>query len=382
MIYLDNAATTFPKPRSVIREVERCLCEYCGNPGRGGHRLSMKAAEAVYSVRCAVCDEFGGLPENVVFTHNATDALNLAIKSLARRHKDGGHILISSLEHNSVRRPCAALAEYGFEYSTFDVPTVPCHDRVICAAFERELRDDTKFAVVCHASNICGITLPIRAIGEVCRRRGIPLVVDASQSAGLYDIDIGKMNIGILCCPGHKSLYGIQGGGFALFSADCASPDFWADVTYAQGGSGVSSLDEGMPRELPERFEAGTLAVPSVAALGAGLRFVSSSRHELREHEAKLIRRLRYMLLNTRGVKVYAPNFDNTNLLLFSQSGVPSDRTAALLDDAGICVRAGLHCSPLAHKLLGTPEDGAVRVSVGAFNSAADVEGVWRAIAR
>jgi len=381
MIYFDNAATTCPKPEQVLREVTRCLREYSGNPGRASHKLALAAANAVYSCREAICDEFGGQPENVIFTPNATYALNLAIKAFAKK-ASSGHILISPIEHNSVRRPVISLCGDGFEYSTFDVPACPCHSQTIVHSIKNSLRDDTKLIVCTHASNICGMVLPIREIGRLCRKRGIYFIVDASQSAGIYDINIGDDCIDALCCPGHKSLYGIQGSGFVLFSDNCASDGFWDGITITEGGSGSASLDEYMPGGLPEHFEAGTLSTPAIASLGAGLKFVSPNKEEFRYRKSQLIRRIRSVLMNTPRITVYAPHFDDSPILLFNIAGISPTETAARLDDAGICVRAGLHCSPLAHELLGTGDGGAVRISVGAFNTASEADEVCRKIRR
>ncbi len=374
MIYLDNAATTFPKPRSVIREVEHAVTDYGGNPGRSGHRLSLEAARAVYACREAVCDEFGGLPENVVFTQNATHSLNLAIKAFAKKC-GGGHVAISSIEHNSVRRPVAALCgDGGWDYSVYDVPALPCHDTVMLASIQKCIRKETKILVACHVSNICGITLPIREIGRFCRERGILFIVDASQSAGRLPINVDDCAIDALCCPGHKSLYGVQGVGFCLFAGRAAVDGFFDGVTLVEGGSGSNSLDVAMPNELPERFEAGTLMTPAIASLSAGLRFVKANRGEICGHESRLMRRLRSMLQNTRGVTVYAPHFDDSGILLFNISGKSPDEVTSALDGRGIAVRGGLHCSPLGHATVGTPEFGAVRVSFSPFNSEKDVD--------
>jgi len=385
MVYLDNAATTFPKPSSVIREVTRCLSEYGGNPGRSSHRLALKAAEAVYSCRCAVCEEFGGEVQNVVFTQNATHALNLALKSFAKKAAsdcERPHILISSIEHNSLRRPAAALAKQVCDLSVFDVKAEVCHPKVILSEIESAMTENTRIIAVTHASNICGITLPIHEIGEFCRRRGLYFIVDASQSAGLYDINIDNDCIDALCCPGHKSLYGIQGSGFVLFSSRCALPDFWGDITAAEGGSGSASFETDMPRELPERFEAGTLSTPAIASLNAGLRFIRGSKAELRARESAVIRRIRYMLLNTPHVFVYAPQFDESSILLFNIEGMTSNEVSSELDRHGICTRSGFHCAPTAHELLGTGEYGAVRISCGAFNTPADAELLYRYVKR
>ena len=216
MIYFDNAATTFPKPPSVIQEMMRCMKEYGGNPGRSGHRLSLAAAEAIFDVRTAIAEFFGiGKAENVIFTSNCTEALNLAIAGIARR---GDHFLISDLEHNSVLRTVSNLCrEKGMYFDTFHALA---SDDAMLNEISRKIRPNTKAVITTHASNICPRILPIGKIGNLCRKRNVFYIVDAAQSAGIYDISIMRDGISILCAPGHKGLYGPQGSGFAAFSDD------------------------------------------------------------------------------------------------------------------------------------------------------------------
>ena len=210
MIYLDNAATTFPKPESVYRAAERCMRDYGGNPGRSGHRLSREAAMAVYSCREAVADLFGGQPENVVFTMNATYALNLAIGALA---KPGSRVLISGMEHNAVLRPVAALKSCG--YDVFD----PIGDNeTVLQAVERGITPQTSLVVCNHVSNLCGLTLPVAKIGALCKKYGIKFIIDASQSAGRVPLSLKATHADAICAPGHKGLYGLQGCGFVLLA--------------------------------------------------------------------------------------------------------------------------------------------------------------------
>ena len=371
MIYLDNAATTFPKPRHVSAEVLRCLTEYCGNPGRGSHRLALAAAEQIYSCREALSTFLGvGAPERILFTQNTTYALNLAIKGFLQK---GDHVLISELEHNAVRRPICRLAAEG--KITFDVfPVVGLAESELLSHLESKLTHATRAVVCTHTSNICSISLPIAAIGALCRRRDIRLIVDAAQSAGILPIDMQKMQIDALAAPGHKSLYGIQGCGFlALGEAFCPKP-------LIEGGSGVDSLPVEMPSDPPERFEAGTLPTPSIVGLLEGVRsLMDGNAAACAEKERELFVAARERLLSLPEVCLYAPDHVGS-VLLFNKKGVPSAELGHHLGSKGICVRAGLHCAPLAHKALGTPDGGAVRVSFGRYNTRSDVDALWQAL--
>lgn len=360
MIYLDNAATTWPKPPSVTATVIRCMQEYGGNPGRGSHRLAMLAAESVYSCREAAADFFGAAdPSDVVFTMNTTYALNTAIKSVARA---GDHFLIGNMEHNSVRRPVERLARDGI--ITYDVFDIRGSARQVLADIQKRLRPNTKAIVCAHASNICNITAPIREIGHFCRSRGIGCIVDGAQSAGILHIDLRSMPIDILCVPGHKGLYGPQGCGMMVFGSD----RFRDGCTLVEGGSGVHSLDPAMPEELPEHFEAGTLPTPAIAGLAEGIRWVSNiGTDAIHRQECALWRHLYTDLHAMRDVRIY----DDTPgaILLFNVRNCSPAEIAGELNRAGICVRAGLHCTPMGHGALKTGADGAIRVSFGAMNT-------------
>ncbi len=378
LIYFDNAATTWPKPAAVADEMIRALNDYGGNPGRSGHRLSIGATEAIYACREAVCGLFGSEhPENVVFTCSDTMALNLAIKALV---KCGDHILISNIEHNSVLRPVTALGQIGVSCSIFNVFPDASEARVLTAMSEC-LKPETRMVIASHRSNVCGITLPIEAMGRFCREHGLIFIVDAAQSAGVLPLDIERIGADVICAPGHKGLYGPQGSGFALFSAKYAGDVSEMLDTYVEGGNGVDSLDPMMPRYLPERYEAGTLSTPCIAGLRCGIEFVRErGMEELEAIESALYRRLRDLLCGTRRIKVYLPQAERSSVLLFNAVGCTAGELASELDRRGICVRSGFHCSPLAHRALGTGADGAVRVSFGAFNCMREVDLFYRAI--
>ncbi len=377
MIYLDNAATTFPKPPEVAREVFRCMTQYCGNPGRGGHSLSLAAAKKVYDCRLAIADLVGcSEPESIVFTENTTHALNLVIKGLLKK---GDHVIISDMEHNSVLRPIAKLESEGIiEYSVF--PTRTLEDRrnapLICAGIARRMKKNTRAVICSHASNICSEVLPLKEIGEFCKRHGLLFIVDAAQSAGHIPIDMQKMNIDALCAPAHKSLYGPQGAGFAVLSPSLSNHL----ETLTEGGNGVNSFDTFMPTRPPERYEAGTLPTPSIAGLLEGINFIRNiGINTICDYEKDLYVYARELLLNTRGVTVYAPKHEGA-VILFNKNGKTADEVSAYLDSRGICTRGGYHCAPLAHKTLGTDEMGAVRASFGIFTKKNDIEALAKVI--
>ena len=371
MIYLDNAATSFPKPRRVIEEQLRCMRAYCGNPGRGSHALSRAAAEKIYECRTEAAELFGlENPESVMFTMNATMAINTVIKGVLQM---GDHVLLSDMEHNAVYRPIYKMARAGLiSYDIFPTyandPSRTASD--ICAAIEGLIKPRTRMLICAHASNICSASLPIAEIGALCRRHGIFFALDAAQSAGHMPINMERMQIDALCAPGHKGLLGPQGSGLLLLS-EAAILD-----TLMEGGSGVNSLEGSMPDESPERYEAGTLPTPAIAGLCEGIRAVKRIGVEnVHEYTCALTASLRERLLQMERVRVYAPHHEGA-VLLFHIDGISADRLGEMLDRQGICVRAGYHCSALAHATLQTPNGGAVRISTGFFNTPAEIQRV------
>lgn len=371
MIYLDNAATTFPKPRGVTAEVQRCLTQYCGNPGRGAHPLALAAAEQIFACRLLLSDFLGlGAPERILFTGNTTHALNLLLKGFLRR---GDHILISELEHNAVRRPlCRLQRARGVRFDTF--PVVGKTTEEILAGIAAAIRPETVAVLCTHACNICSLTLPLSEIGIFCRQRGLRFFVDAAQSAGVLPIDMRGMQIDALAAPGHKSLYGIQGIGVLALGEGLEL------TTLLEGGSGADSFAEEMPVLPPERYEAGTLPTPAIVGLLEGVRFVQErSVHEIAAHERALFCATRERLEGIKGVQIYQREAEGA-VLLFNREDISAAQVAHALGKDGICVRAGYHCAPMAHEALGTPEGGAVRISFGALNTLSDVDALWRAL--
>ncbi len=354
MIYFDAAATTWQKPPQVRRAVARAM-EQLASPGRGGYRQAGAAEREMYECRASAASLFGCEPEQVVFTMNATHGLNIAIKSLVRR---GSRVVISGFEHNAVLRPLYAIGARTVTAgrSLFDP------ERVL-DAFDRALTRDTACAVCTHVSNVFGFILPVDAIAALCRDRSLPLIIDASQSAGILPVSLKDTGARFIAMPGHKSLYGPQGTGLLL----CAEPG----KPLLEGGTGTQSRLSGMPGELPERHEAGTPNVCGIAGLRAGLDFLyTCAPGELAAHEAGLCRHLAGLLEREDAVTCFlGPQDCQSGVLSLRIRGLDCEDAAELLAQKGIAVRAGLHCAPLAHESAGTLDGGTVRLSFSAFNT-------------
>ena len=364
-VYLDNAATTFIKPNCVIRDLNFCLKKYCGNPGRSSHKLSLMASEAIYSVREKVADLLHvNTPENVVFTYNATYALNIAIKSFVT---EKCHIITSDFEHNSVIRPLEGLKNrLGIEYSIID----GCSN--ILTSLKHLTRADTKGIICSIASNVVGETLPLQVLSDYARDNSLFLIIDASQAIGHFDIDLSKTPCDALCAPGHKSLFGIQGSGFVWFK------DSNRRETIIEGGSGSESANINMPLLLPEGYEAGTLSTPAIVSLGSGVDFISKvGIGAINERLTLLTSNLYDRLSSLKNLTVYKPG---NGLVSFNISSMSSSLVASMLDKDGICVRGGLHCAPSVHTKLGTMNQGAVRASFSYLNRRSDVDKLYSAI--
>ena len=332
--------------------------------------MALAAAEQIYSCREELAAFLGlSAPERILFTLNTTHALNFAIKGLL---KDGDHVLISELEHNAVRRPLhRMMAEKSVTVDVFPVLGLTC-EQIIAGIAER-FKPATKVVICTHASNVCSAVLPIASIGSLCHEKGIFFIVDGAQSAGVYPIHMKKMHMDALAIPAHKSLYGIQGCGvLALGERISLDP-------LLEGGSGVDSLSTEMPADPPERFEAGTLPTPAIVGLLEGVRSLRNGMVEqiaARERSLFLAARER---LSSLGMQIYAPEYEGA-VLLFNAPNVLSTELGRYLSSCGICVRSGLHCAPMAHRALGTPEGGAVRISFGRYNTLADIDALWRVL--
>ena len=372
MIYLDNAATTFPKPACVLREARKCLESYSGNPGRSSHKISLEAARVVYRTRVCLAEMFGiSNEEHIVFTKNTTEALCLSILGAI----NGGDVITTNLEHNSVLRPLDVISKsHGCRIKTLDATK---SDECFLKDLEDAITPDTRALVSLHASNTCPRILPISEMGRICRNHGILFILDAAQSAGIYDIGVESDGIGIMCSPGHKGLFSPMGVGFAAFRDDF---DFDCLEPLLYGGTGVNSKARDVGRLPPESFEAGTLPLPSIAGLLAGAEYCRSlGLKEIRDHEQKLYSAAKNGLLEM-GAEIYG-DFGQGSVLLFNIEGIPASKLSEMLDSNGICTRAGLHCAPTAHEALGTGGD-ALRISFSPMNKMKDIDGFLSAISK
>jgi len=372
MIYLDNAATSFPKPSGVAAAMTEYMRCAGGNPGRGTHTAALRAAEKIFECRVLAANFFGAPePDHVMFTMNTTYALNTALHSIL---SGGGHVLMGNMEHNSVFRPLAALEESGIiRCSMFDVRRTA---EEILSELRRKVRPDTRVLICAHIPNTANRILPAAEIGAFCRQNGILFILDGAQSAGHLPIDMQKMNIDILCVPGHKGLFGPQGVGMMILGESCP-----VGRALISGGSGSRSLSAEMPDELPDHFEAGTLPGPAIAGLVEGIRWVQKiGTEQIHAHECMLWRKLYSCIREMHGIRVADPV--PGAVLLFTADGISPNSVASELDRAGICVRAGYHCAPLGHRALGTEKEGAVRVSFSATNTETDVRDFTDALRR
>ncbi len=372
MIYLDNAATSWPKPEAVPEAVARVLREGCGSPGRGGHRPALEAGRIVEDARAALARLFGaGAPDRVALGANATWALNLALKGALR---PGDHVVRGAGEHNSVTRPLAALEERGVRVTV--VPSSPeaglDPDGVLYA-----LRPETRMVAAAFASNVTGALNPVEELGRLCADRGVLFLVDAAQGAGHFPIDLGQTRIDLLAFPGHKGLLGPQGtGGLCLAPGLVLEP-------FAEGGTGTDSRSRGQPEAAPARYESGTPNTPGLAGLGAAVRYLTGAG-TFPAPEHALAARLHAGLAEIRGVRVYGPppGAARAPLVSFNIEGFDCFDAAAILEERwGLMLRAGLHCAPEAHGLIGTLETGALRASPGRFTGVDEVDACVAAVA-
>ena len=367
MIYLDNAATTQKKPPQVLAAVLEAM-ENMGNSSRGTHGGALKSARSVFSTRANLAKLFHAPgPEQVVFTSNATEALNIALRGL---FNPGDHVITTALEHNSVLRPLYALEAEGT--IQFSVVQADKQGRVDYRDFELLIRPDTRAIVCTHASNLTGNALDLMRIGEIARRHDLLLVVDASQSAGVLPIDMEAMHISVLCFTGHKGLMGPQGtGGLCVAQGLEICP-------LKVGGSGILSYSHTHPAEMPTRLEAGTLNGHGIAGLGAGVEFLLETGVEtIHAREMELAKRFYEGVKDIPGVTVYGDfsHWNRTAVVSLNLGDYDSGEVAdALWEDYEIATRAGAHCAPLMHMALGTVEQGAVRFSFSWFNTEEEVD--------
>lgn len=360
MIYLDSAATTLQKPPAVLRAASYAMA-HMASPGRGGHKPAMLAADTAFACREAAAGLFHvDSPENVVLTFNATHGLNIAIKSLV---KPGDTVLISGYEHNAVTRPLHALG------AKVQVASGPLFDSAaLLSAFERLLTDEVTCVVCNHVSNVFGYILPVERIAALCRTRGVPFILDASQSAGCLPVLQQELGAAFIAMPGHKGLYGPQGTGLLLCNAETRP--------LLDGGTGSLSAEQDMPSFLPDRLEAGTHNIPGIAGLLEGLRYVlSRGTADILAHERDLTRQAVQGLSALPGVTVYAAAdpAKQAGVLSFNMDGIDCEVVGEALGEQEIAVRAGLHCAPIAHQSAGTFGTGTVRASFSHFNTREEV---------
>jgi cysteine desulfurase family protein len=375
MIYLDNAATSFPKPEAVYQALDRFARQSLANPGRAGHKMALAAEHALDDCRHLLNQYFHGeAPERFVFTLNCTDALNMAFKGVLA---DGDHVVTTDLEHNSVSRPLRAMELAG--RITWTRVRADGGGTIDPDDVRRAVTPRTRLIALTHASNVLGTVQPVAEVGRHARERNLLFLVDAAQTAGVLPIDVQALHIDLVAFPGHKGLLGPTGTG-ALYVGPRADVRAWRE-----GGTGGDSASETQPRELPHFLEGGTPNLLGVAGLAAGLRFVQEEGLDrIHAHETELTERLRRRLDEIGGYEVFghrdAPRRVGT--LSFRSEAVPALELGGILDQSfDVAVRPGLHCAPYIHRSLGTFPDGTVRVSPGPFNTKQDIDHLARALA-
>lgn len=360
MIYLDNSATTRTKPKEVISEVVRALTTLSANPGRSGHIASLNAALEVGETRELLCNIFGAeSPENVIFTQNCTDSLNLAILGTVKK---GGHVITTAFEHNSTLRPLTFLKEQGLIELTIVQPKET--NKITLLDILPHVKPNTYLISTVQISNVDGAETDIFEIGNFCKENNILYLVDGAQSAGHKRINMQKQNISMLALAGHKGLYGPQGIGVLLLNK---CPQL-KPIKF--GGTGTESYNLIQPTEKPEAFESGTIALPNILGLKAGLKFVENNFNKIEEKIKNLTKMLINELKNIKNLKIYTNENNLNGVVSFNISNIDSTIVSEFLNEKyQICVRSGLHCAPLKHKHLGTVEQGTIRASISYFSN-------------
>src|SRR5699024_2252276 len=373
MIYFDQAASSFPKPSEVTDAVVKALNEIGANPGRGGHALARKAANIIQQTREKASNLFGcSNPKRALFYPNATVALNQAIKGLT--WQKGDHIITTSVEHNSIRRPLENV-KHTYDLSVSYIPWRENREQFL-ELVKKEIRSETKLIAITHASNVTGSILPLDDITNIAKEQNLITLVDASQTAGHIPLDMKKQKIDMLAFPGHKGLLGPQGTGMLLVEGNLDLRPIH------HGGTGSFSEDPNQPEQWPEKLESGTLNTPGVAGLHAALEVYEQNREKIVPRETMLISQLVSGLKRIEGIKCFGPNVDENRMPIaaFNINNIDSQEVAMILDTHyQIAVRAGLHCSPLTHDTLKTIDQGIVRVSLNRFNTKEEIHLFLRA---
>lgn len=373
VIYMDNAATSWPKPAQVHDAVLTAIKEHGGNPGRSGHRMSVSAAKIIQEARELIACLFNiSDPTRVIFTLNTTEALNLALKGYL---KPGDHVITTSFEHNSILRPLEALRAHGVEITKIPISIESgiAADDIIGA-----IKDNTKLMVITHASNVTGTINSLENIGKIAADYQFNLLVDAAQTAGVFPVDVKKMNISMLAFAGHKSLFGPQGVGGLYINEGIQL------IPLKEGGTGSQSESITQPTILPDRYESGTPNTPGIAGLAAGLKFIMSEGiSRIYAHEESLTRYLHNGLLKIPGISVYGPppEIIKAPVISFNIQGLESSEVAAVLDQSfNIACRSGLHCAPDICRAIGLFKGGTVRFSLGYFNTVEEIDFCLKAV--
>lgn len=365
MIYFDNAATTFPKPKIVIKEAFKCLNNYCGNAGRSSFGISFKTSEKIYETRDIIADFFNFYdPTRVIFTHNATHALNIAIKGEVKAR---GHVIISDLEHNSVLRPLyKTVSNSGGEISVFNTD-LPLKQSLIPL-----IREDTIVIICSLASNVTGKTVDYIELYKIAKENNIKLILDASQYFGHRAFDYEDCPADYIIASGHKSLFGLQGSGILLLGKK-SFPD-----TLIEGGNGYDTLNRGMGELIPEKYEAGTVAAPSIVGLSTGIRYIMDVTVEsVEEKLATLSEKALNILHSFDNIEICG---NGLGIISFNFKNIPSSIIAEDLSKYGIITRSGLHCAPLIHNKLGTSKTGTVRMSFSYLNKLSELDKFYKAL--
>ncbi|MFA5499356.1 MAG: aminotransferase class V-fold PLP-dependent enzyme [Candidatus Cloacimonadia bacterium] len=375
MIYLDNSATSFPKPETVGQAMLNFINNIGANPGRSGHVLSIEAAKVVYYAREEIAELFGvSDPLRVVFSSNATESINMAIKGMC---KPGDHVLVSPMEHNAVMRCLENCRSHDVSFSV-----LPSNDEgmVLVDKMAEAILPNTVLIIVNHVSNVSGLIQPIREIGKTAKELNIPFLIDAAQSAGVFDINMETDNIDLVAFTGHKALYGPQGTG-GLVIADEFSHDRIAPLKY--GGTGSKSECEVQPSFLPDKFESGTQNAVGIAGLLEGVKYIKKiGLDNIRAKEKELAKRLYEGLSSIPGIKIYSKNNENyASTIPFTIDSITTSEISDILNEKyGVLCRAGLHCSPGAHSKIGTYPDGTARLSPGWFTTQEEIDKTIEAI--
>lgn len=373
MIYLDNAATTYPKPKSVYKNVMDAMTKYGANPGRGSHAMAIEGARVIYETRELLAELFNlDDPMKVILTFNATDGLNMAIKGILR---PGDHVVTTAMEHNSVLRPIKELENIGVENT---IVSCSHEGKINVQDIEAAIKTNTRMVVTTHVSNLTGTIFPIEKIGEMCKRRNVLYLVDGSQSAGVLEIDMQKQHIDFLAVPGHKGLLGPQGTGALLINSDAEIKEI------KEGGTGSESSNPHQPNFYPDKLEAGTHNLPGIAGLNAGLKYIlNKGTKSILSHEKNILETFINEMRKNPKIVIYGPEdiSDRSGVVPVNIAGMDSSEVAYILDtEYNIAVRPGLHCAPLAHKTIGTENIGAVRFGIGPFTKRSDVIAAVKAL--